>query len=220
MGVFNNIQRFTNMDISECIKKFNRQIQTGLKLDSNNNYDIQQKHLANVGEGVDNDDAVTKHQMEVGLSTKSNPTDVILVNGRNHMTGDLDLRGNKIISPSEIDMDPKLIVNLDTDLNQDLSAVNMITLKNKVEPKADKDYVDGGYMYLKKAGDQMNGYLILPDDNYPVQGNSNKATSRCKMRVHGQNQFSHDSPHYKITKIKNHFMLKSTYPPKPISFSY
>ena len=45
------------------------------------------------------------------------------------MTGDLDPRGNKIISPSEIDMDQKLITNLDTDLNQDLSAVNMITLK-------------------------------------------------------------------------------------------
>ena len=81
-------------------------------------------------------------QMEVWLSTKPDPTDVILINGRNHMTGDLDLRGNKIILPGEIDMDRKLIVNLDTDSNQDLSAVNMITLKNKVEPKADKNYVD------------------------------------------------------------------------------
>ena len=77
MGVFNNIQRFTNMNISEYIKNFNRQIQTGLKLDTNNNYDIQQKRLANVGEGVDNDDAVTKHQIEVGLATKPNLTDVI-----------------------------------------------------------------------------------------------------------------------------------------------
>ena len=80
--------------------------------------------------------------MEVRLSTKLDPTDVLLLDGRNHMTGDLDLRGNKIIFPSEIDMDRKLITNLDTDSNQDLSAVNMITLKNKVEPKADKNYVD------------------------------------------------------------------------------
>ena len=126
MGVLNNNQRFTNMDISEYIRNFQRQIQTGLKLDTNNNYDIQQKRLANVGEGVDNDDAVTKHQMEVGLSTKPDPTDVLLLDGRNHMTGDLDLRRNKIIFPSEIDMDRKLITNLDTDENQDLSAVNMI----------------------------------------------------------------------------------------------
>ena len=55
------------------------------------------------------------------------------------LTGTCNLNGNKIIFPSEIDMDQKLITNLDTNLNQDLSAVNMITLKNKVEPKADKN---------------------------------------------------------------------------------
>jgi hypothetical protein len=38
------------------------------------------------------------------------------------MTGDLDLRGNKIINPTKIDMDQKLITNLSTDVNQDLSA--------------------------------------------------------------------------------------------------
>ena len=53
MGVLNNIQRFKTFDIREYIKNFQRQIQTGLKLDKNNNYDIQQKRLANTGEGVD-----------------------------------------------------------------------------------------------------------------------------------------------------------------------
>ena len=60
MGVLNNIQRFKTFDIREYIKNFQRQIQTGLKLDTNNNCDIQQKRLANVGEGVDGGDAVTK----------------------------------------------------------------------------------------------------------------------------------------------------------------
>ena len=86
MGIFNNVGRFTDVNVREYIKSFQRQIQTGLKLDSNNNFDIQQKRLANVGEGVDNNDAVTKHQMEVGLSTKPNPTDVLLLNGRNHIS--------------------------------------------------------------------------------------------------------------------------------------
>ena len=67
--------------------------------------------------------------MEVGLSTNPNPTDVILVNGRNHMTGNLNLGGNQIISPGGINMNRKLIADLDVDPNQDLSAVNMITLK-------------------------------------------------------------------------------------------
>ena len=31
--------------------------------------------------------------------------------------------------------------------------------------------------FFKKTGDQMNGDLILVHDNYPVQGNTNKAIS-------------------------------------------
>ena len=42
-------------------------------------------------------DAITKHQLEVGLAGKADPTSVLLLDGRNHMTGDLDMRGNKII---------------------------------------------------------------------------------------------------------------------------
>ena len=135
-----------------------------------------------MGEGVDGSDAVTKHQMEVGLATKPDPTEVLLLDGRNHMTGDLDLRGNKIILPGGVDMDRKLITNLDTDPNQDLSAVNMVTLKNKVRTKADKNYVDGKIAkqngaFVKKTGDVLTGDLILPHDSYPVQGNTNKAVS-------------------------------------------
>ena len=182
MGVLNNIQRFKTFDIREYIKNFQRQIQTGLKLDANNNYDIQQKRLANVGEGVDGGDAVTKHQMEVGLATKPDQTSVLLLDGRNHMTGDLDLRGNKIILPGGVDMNRKLITNLDTDPNQDLSAVNIVTLKNKVGSKADKNYVDGEIakqngVFVKKTGDVLTGDLVLPHDSYPVQGNTNKTVS-------------------------------------------
>ena len=69
-------------------------------------------------------------RIEVGLST-----DVLLLSGRNHMTGDLDFRGNKIILPGGIKMNRKLITDLDTDENDDLSAVNMVTLK-KYHPNA------------------------------------------------------------------------------------
>ena len=63
MGVLNNIQRFKTFDIREYSRNFQRQIQTGLKLDTNNNYDIQQKRLANVGEGVDGSDAILEPQI-------------------------------------------------------------------------------------------------------------------------------------------------------------
>ena len=158
----------------------------GFKLTDTGDYDMQNKKLVNVDEGENNQDVVNKHQLDVGLQTKPNKTDVLLLDGTSHMVGDLDLRGNKIILPGEIQMDRKLITNLDTDENQDLSAVNMITLKNKVEPKADKDYVDFeitkqnaliNNTFVKTTGDQMNGDLILPHDSYPVDGNTNKAIS-------------------------------------------
>ena len=158
----------------------------GFKLTVTGDYDMQNKKLVNVDEGENNQDVVNKHQLDVGLQTKPNKTSVLLLDGTTHMVGDLDLRGNKIILPGEIQMDRKLITNLDTDENQDLSAVNMITLKNKVEPKADKNYVDFeitkqnaliNNAFVKKTGDQMNGDLILPHDSYPVEGNTNKAIS-------------------------------------------
>ena len=55
--------------------------------------------------------------------------DSLQIDGSSHMTGDLDLRGQKLINPGEIEMNRKLITNLNTDEDNDLSAVNMITLK-------------------------------------------------------------------------------------------
>ena len=178
MGVLNNLQLHDNFDIKEYMQSFNDKIQTGFKLDKNNNYDMQQKRLANLAEAVDAADAITKHQMEVGLSNKSDQTNVLLLDGRNHMTGDLDMRGNKIILPGEIDMNRKLITNLDTDQNQDLSAVNMVTLKTNIGQKVDKKYVDDeNAKFVKKTVDTLSGDLILVHDSYPVQGNTNKAVS-------------------------------------------
>ena len=138
MGLFNNVGRYS--DVHEYIKNFSQQTQSGLKLDSNNNYDIEGKRLANVGQGVDADDVVVMHQMaslDTGLETKLTQlkADSLQVDGSSHMTGDLDLRGQKLINPGEIEMNRKLITNLDTDENNDLSAVNMITLK-KFHPNA------------------------------------------------------------------------------------
>ena len=132
MGLFNNVGRYS--DVHEYIKNFNQQIQSGLKLDVNNNYDIEGKRLANVGQGVNDDDAVVMQQiasLDTSFETKLTQlkADSLQIDGSSHMTGDLDLRGNKLINPGEIEMNRKLITNLNTDENNDLSAVNMITLK-------------------------------------------------------------------------------------------
>ena len=132
MGLFNNVGRYS--DVHEYIKNFTQQTQSGLKLDSNNNYDIEGKRLANVGQGVDDDDAVVMQQiasLDTSFETKLTQlkADSLQIDGSSHMTGDLDLRGNKLINPGEIEMNRKLITNLGTDEDNDLSAVNMITLK-------------------------------------------------------------------------------------------
>ena len=132
MGLFNNVGRYS--DVHEYIKNFQQQTQSGLKLDVNNNYDIEGKRLANVGQGVDDDDAVVMQQiasLDTSFETKLTQlkADSLQIDGSSHMTGDLDLRGNKLINPGEIEMNRKLITNLNTDEDNDLSAVNMITLK-------------------------------------------------------------------------------------------
>ena len=134
-------------------------------MDVNSNYDIQQKRLANVGSAVDSDDAVTKQQMESALSTKPNSTDVILVDGSTHMTGDLDLRGNNIIPSGEIDMNRKLITNMDTDENQDLCAVNMSTLNKVVDEAFEKDIDLQDNYNVKNSKQQSFAYLSSNYDN-------------------------------------------------------
>ena len=105
----------------------------GFKLTSSGDFDLQKKRLTNVAEGTENSDSVTKHQVDtLKIQLKA---DSLQVDGSSHMTGDLDLRGQKLINPGEIEMNRKLITNLGTDENNDLSAVNMITLK-KFHPNA------------------------------------------------------------------------------------
>ena len=105
----------------------------GFKLTSSEDFDLQKKRLTNVAEGTENSDSVTKHQVDtLKIQLKA---DSLQVDGSLYMTGDLDLRGQKLINPGEIEMNRKLITNLDTDENNDLSAVNMITLK-KFHPNA------------------------------------------------------------------------------------
>ena len=119
-----------------------------------NNHDINMRNnfkIINLKEGTDPQDAVSKHQLN---QVEAN---FLKLDGRNKMAGDLNLNGKKLIFPGEIDMDRKLITNLDTKADDDLSAVNMITLKNKlfnkadnsrVNLKADKLYVDHNFFEI------------------------------------------------------------------------
>ena len=166
MGIFNNIGRY--LDIQDYIKNFNQQIQSGLKLDVNNNYDIEGKRLANVGQGLDDDDAVVMHQLTsldsvLNMELSQLKADSLQVDGSSHMTGDLDLRGNKLILPGEINMNRKLIKNLDVDENDDLSAVNMVTLKKFSSTSGDIDLQEK--FNVKNSKQQNFSHLSANYDN-------------------------------------------------------
>ena len=46
----------------------------GFSLTKDENYNMLNKKLENVGEGVESSDAITKHQLEVSMNTKLNKT--------------------------------------------------------------------------------------------------------------------------------------------------
>ena len=131
----------------------------GFKLASDGNYDLENKKLTNVSDATANNEAVTKSQ----LDQKPDLTSVLLLNGQNHMTGDLDLRGNKLILPGEINMNRKLIKNLDVDENDDLSAVNMVTLKKFSSTSGDIDLQEK--FNVKNSKQQNFSYLSANYDN-------------------------------------------------------
>ena len=82
------------------------------------------------------------------------------------MTGDLDLRGNKLFLLGEINMNRKLIKNLDADESDDLCAVNMGVLKkfstnNGITTDIDlKDKCN-----IKNSKQQSFSHLISSYDN-------------------------------------------------------
>ena len=69
MGIFN--QHSNNQQ-----QRFLRGIQgspgVGFSLTRDGNYDMNNKKLKNVGEGVESSDAITKHQLETAINSKIN----------------------------------------------------------------------------------------------------------------------------------------------------
>ena len=57
----------------------------GFNLTKDGNYDMLNKKLKNVGEGVESSDAITKHQLEVSMNTKRNKTSLNNYVQKNHL---------------------------------------------------------------------------------------------------------------------------------------
>ena len=136
----------------------------GFKLDANNDYDMQNKKLVNVKQGTNNDDAVTKSQLDNEISNILIPdlSEFVKKSGAT-MTGDLILQPqsypihgntNKIISYEtmrgiflskkeggsmlqSLDMNNHFITNIKDPVNSD-HGVNKKYVDNQLSKKLDK----------------------------------------------------------------------------------
>ena len=70
----------------------------GFSLTKDGNYDMLNKKLKNVGEGVESSDAVTKHKLEVSMNTELNKTSLSNYVKNNSPEGgaDLNMKGYAI----------------------------------------------------------------------------------------------------------------------------
>ena len=192
----------------------------GFKLDLNNDYDMQNKKLVNVKQGTNNDDVITKSQLDIKTSLLDGSRPSYVVNDKAAIyssTGALhaqslylkdtpDGAGNsdeiRIMtehqSRSNVHLNIPDIQNFDgyggrpksefmiTSVDQTVSGKKVFENIEVHDPTsnnqaANKNYVDfkiaNNDQFVKKTGDVLTGDLILPHDNYPVQGNTNKAVS-------------------------------------------
>ena len=192
----------------------------GFKLDLNNDYDMQNKKLVNVKQGTNNNDVITKSQLDIKTSLLDGSRPSYVVNDKAAIyssTGALhaqslylkdtpDNAGNsdeiRIMtehqSRSNVHLNIPDIQNFDgyggrpksefmiTSVDQNVTGKKVFENIEVHDPTsnnqaANKNYVDfkiaNNDQFVKKTGDVLTGDLILPHDNYPFQGNTNKAVS-------------------------------------------
>ena len=133
----------------------------GFSLTSDGNYDMKNKKLKNVGEGVESSDAVTKHQLETEINSKINTSPSLnnfVKKDSPEVAADLDMKGYGI-------------KNLNVTPANDASATSRKYVDGKLNTKADKSILS---QYIKRDGSvqmvgglQMNGNRITGLTNVP-----------------------------------------------------
>ena len=167
MGIFNQ-----HSDNQPQQQRFLRGIQgspcVGFSLTKDGNYDMVNKRLKNVGEGVESSDAVTKYQLETAINSKLNtsPSSNIFVKKDSPEVGaDLDIKGFAI-------KNLKVTPGGDGGDGGDGGATSRKYVDRKLGTKADRNDLNG---YLKLDGTnqmssnlRMNGKRIVGLTNVPA----------------------------------------------------
>ena len=124
----------------------------GFSLTKDGNYDMNNKKLKNVVEGVESSDAVTKHQLEVSMNTKLDK--VSLNNTLNNY-----LKKNSPEVDADLDMKGFSIKNLKvTSLGSDASVTSKKYVDQKLNTKADKTSLS---RYVKNNSPEVGADLDM-----------------------------------------------------------
>ena len=161
MGIFN--QHSNNQPQQQ---RFLRGIQGSLGVDfsltKDGNYDMNNKKLKNVAEGVESSDAITKHQLETAINSKINTSP----------SSNIFVKKDSLEVAADLDMKGFAIKNLKVTPGGDASATSRKYVDRKLDTKANKNDLND---YLKLDGSkqmscnlQMNGKRITGLTNVPA----------------------------------------------------
>ena len=160
MGIFN--QHSNNQPHQQSfVRGLRGSPGVGFSLTSDGNYDMNNKKLKNVGEGVESSDTVTKHQLETEINSKINSSPSLnnfVKKDSPEVAADLDMKGYGI-------------KNMKVTPRDDASATSRKYVDGKLNTKADKSVLS---QYIKRDGSvqmvgnlQMNGKGITGLSNVP-----------------------------------------------------
>ena len=176
MGIFN--QHSDNQPHQSFLRGLRGSPGIGFSLTKDGNYDMNNKKLKNVGEGVERSDAITKHQLEVTMNTKLDKASL-----NNYVKKD---------SPevdADLDMIGFSIKNLKvTSLGGDASVPSKKYVNQKLNTKADKTSLS---KYVKKNSPEVGADLDM------------KGFEMKNMRLTPAGDLSATSKKYVDSKVNN-----------------
>ena len=209
MGIFN--QHSNNKPHQSFLRGLRESPGVGFSLTRDGNYDMNNKKLKNVGEGVESSDAVTKHQLEVSLNTKPDKASLnnYVKKNSSELGGDLDMKGHSIKNlkvtslggdstvPSKKYVDQKL------NTKADKTSLTRYVKKNSPEVGADLDMkgFEAKNMRLTPAGDLSATSKKYVDEKVNNKANKNDLNDYLKLDGTSQMQGNLNMNNKRITRL-------------------
>ena len=189
MGIFN--QHSDNQPHQRFLRGLQGSPGIGFSLTKDGNYDMNNKKLKNVGEGVESSDAITKHQLEVSMNTKRDKAslDNYVKKDSPEVGADLDMKGFSIKNlkvtslGSDASVPSKKYVDRKLNIKADKTSLTTFVKKNSPEVAADLDMkgFEVKNMRLTPAGDLSATSKKYVDSKVNNKANKNDLNNFLKL---------------------------------------